>query len=100
MLRIPLTCALIALSIGPAFASSFAGTTGGSTANGASNTSGSTSGDDKVVLQARDDAAAFVASDGRVRGAHLESALRLLREKRGDARAASDMALARAILAR
>ena len=100
MLRIALTCALIAVSIAPASASSFAGTTGGSTANGASNTSGSTSGDDKVVLQARDDAAAFVASDGRVRGARLESALRLLREKRAEARVASDMELARAILAR
>lgn len=95
-----LLCALAALSTGPAFASSFAGTTGGTTANGASNTSGSTSGDDKVVLQARDDAAAFVASDGRIRGARLEAALRLLREKREDARRTSDMALAQAILAR
>lgn len=99
MLRIALACALFALPAA-AFASSFAGTTGGTTANGASNTSGSISGDDKVVLAARDDAAAFVASNGRVRGAQLESALRLLREKRDDARTASDMRLAQAILAR
>lgn len=95
-----LCCALAALPAAPAVASSFAGTTGGATSNGASNTAGSTSGDDKVVLAARDDAAAFVASDGRVRGAQLESALRLLREKRADARAASDLQLAQAILAR
>ena len=84
----------------PASASSFAGTTGGTTANGASNTSGSTSGDDKVVREARDDAAAFVASEGRVHGARLEAAMRLLRERRADARTATDMELARAILAR
>lgn len=95
-----LCCALAALPAAPALATSFAGTTGGSLANGASNTSGSTSGDDKVVLAARDDAAAFVASEGRVRGAQLEAALRLLREKRSDARAASDLQLAQAILAR
>lgn len=99
MLRSALTCALL-LSTAPALASSFAGTTGGSTANGASNTSGSTSGDDKVVMEAREDAATFVASEGRVRGARLEAALRVLREKREDARAASDMELASAILAR
>lgn len=99
MLRIALACAVLALPAA-ASASSFAGTTGGTTANGASNTSGSVSGDDKVVLAARDDAAAFVASDGRLRGAQLESALRLLREKRADARMASDMQLAHAILAR
>ena len=33
------------------------------------------------VLQARDDAASFVASDGRIRGAQLEAALRHLRER-------------------
>lgn len=100
MLRIAFICAVGAALVVPAHASSFAGTTGGTTANGASNTSGSTSGDDKVVREARDDAALFVASDGRVRGARLEAALRTLREGRRDARAASDMELARAILAR
>ncbi len=99
MTRIALICLLAALPA-TGFASSFAGTTGGTTANGASNTSGSTSGDDKIVIEARDDAAAFVASEGRVRGARLEAALRLLRGTRADARDASDMDLARAILAR
>lgn len=92
--------ALLALLALPASASSFAGTTGGITADGASNTSGSTSGDDKVVREARDDAASFVASEGRVRGARLEAALRVLRENDAEARAASDMQLARKILAR
>lgn len=91
---------LAASAVTPAVASSFAGTTGGTSAGGASNTTGSTSGDDKVVLQARDDAAGFVASDGRVRGAQFEAAVRQLRERHESARAASDMDLARAILAR
>jgi uncharacterized protein (TIGR02448 family) len=51
------------------------------------------------VLQARDDAASFIASDGRIRGAQLEAALRYLRERNADARRASDMQLAQAILA-
>jgi uncharacterized protein (TIGR02448 family) len=50
------------------------------------------------VLQARDDAASFVASDGRIRGAQLEAALRYLRERDASARRASDMQLAQAIL--
>lgn len=83
-----------------AAASSFAGTSAGASSAGASNSSGSSSGDDKVVLQARDDAALFVATDGRVRGAQLEAALRVLREHRDGARASSDLQLALAILAR
>ncbi len=51
-------------------------------------------------MQAREDAALFVASEGRVRGAQLEAALRVLRESRADSRASSDMQLAMAILAR
>ena len=82
-------CASLALSA-TAFASSFAGS---------SASSGSTSGDDKVVLRARDDAASFVASEGRIRGARLEAALRRLRERDAAAREASDMQLAQAILA-
>lgn len=101
--RTILAGALLALSI-PAFASSFAGssagTSAGASSEGSSASSGSTGGDDKVVLQARDDAAAFVASDGRLRGARLEAALRQLRESRAAARDASDMQLAQAILAR
>jgi len=94
--------ALLALSI-PAWAGSFAGSSAGSSAGassaGSSASSGSTSGDDKVVLQARDDAASFVASDGLIRGAQLEAALRLLRERDAAARDASDLQLAQAILA-
>lgn len=84
----------------PAVASSFGGTSAGASSAGSSGSSGSTSDDDKVVLQARDDAAGFVASAGRIRGAQLEAALRQLRQHRADARQASDMELAKAILAR
>jgi uncharacterized protein (TIGR02448 family) len=92
-------CALLTLGIAPAVASSFGGTTAGASSAGTSGSSGSTSGDDKLVLDARADAASFVASDGRIRGAQLEAALRQLRERRPQARNASDMELARAILA-
>lgn len=99
MLRPILLCALLALVSAPSAASSFGGTSAGSSAAGSSASSGSTSGDDKVVLQARDDAASFVATNGRIRGAQLEAALRQLRERDADARRASDMELAQAILA-
>lgn len=80
-------------------AASFAGTSAGASSAGSSGSSGSTSGDDKRVLQAREDAAGFLASDGRVRSAQLEAALRMLREQDPDARQASDLELARRILA-
>lgn len=100
MIRPILISALLACSaVTPAFAGSFSGTTAGTSAAGSSESSKSSSPNDKVVLQARDDAASFVASDGRIRGAQLESALRYLREKNADARRASDMQLAQAILA-
>lgn len=100
MTRMLLICALFACAVAPAMASSFAGTSAGASSAGSSASSGSTSGDDdKIVLQARDDAATFVASDGRIRGARLEAALRQLRERDDDARTASDMQLAQAILA-
>jgi len=87
-----------------ALASSFAGTSAGTSAGGSSassNASSDSSGnDDKVVLAARDDAASFVASDGAIRGAQLEAALRHLREQVPQARDASDLELAQAILAR
>lgn len=94
------TALALALPIAPAMASSFAGTSAGASSAGASNSASSSSGDDKLVLEARDDAALFVATDGRVRGARLEAALRALREHRADAREASDLQLAMAILAR
>jgi len=81
-------------------ASSFAGTSAGSASGASSNSSGSSSGDDKVILAARDDAAAFVASDGQIRGARLQAALVHLREQDAAARATSDLALAQALLAR
>ncbi|MGY4515849.1 uncharacterized protein (TIGR02448 family) [Lysobacter sp. HA18] len=83
-----------------ASASSFAGSSAGSSAGASSNSSGSSSGNDKVVMQARDDAAMFVATDGQVRGAQLEAALHVMREQRAEAKAASDLQLAMAILAR
>lgn len=86
-----------------AFAGSFAGTSAGTSAGGSSASSGassnSSSGSDKVVLAARDDAASFVASDGAIRGAQLEAALHVLRERVPQARDASDLELAQAILA-
>lgn len=91
---------ILALFAAPAAASSFAGTSAGSSAAGSSASSGSTSGDDKIVRQARDDAASFVASDGAIRGAMLEAALHHLRESRPDLRTRSDLQLAQAILAR
>ncbi len=99
MIRTTLICALVACSITPAFAGSFAGTSAGTSAGGTSASSNSTSGDDKVVVRARDDAASFVASDGRIRGAQLEAALLHLREHNAGAQRASDMHLAKAILA-
>ena len=101
MIRLTLTCAVLACSITPALAGSFAGTSAGSSAAGVGSSASSktTSPDYKVVLQARDDAASFVASDGRIRGAQLEAALRHLREGNAGAQRASDMQLAQAILA-
>lgn len=53
--------------------------------------------DNKVVLDARDDAAAFVASQGQIRGVQLEAALAHIRQQvpalQGD-----DLQLASAIL--
>lgn len=55
--------------------------------------------DSKVVREAHDDAATFVASEGSIRGVQLESAFNTLRERVPEARTASDQALAEAILA-
>ncbi|MCO8314316.1 DUF2388 domain-containing protein [Pseudomonas mandelii] len=52
---------------------------------------------DHKLLIARDDAAAFIASDGRLRGAQLESALIYLRRTQPKLHA-SDLELAQAIL--
>ncbi|MBA1232328.1 DUF2388 domain-containing protein [Pseudomonas viridiflava] len=53
--------------------------------------------DNKLIMAAQDDAAAFIASDGQIRGARLESALRSLRQSHEKLRA-SDLELAQAIL--
>ncbi|WP_024890588.1 DUF2388 domain-containing protein [Luteimonas huabeiensis] len=90
---------LAATAASPAVASSFAGTTAGGTSASSAGTSASSAGRDKVVVEARADAASFVASDGRIRGVRLEAALHHLRTRSPEARAASDLELARAILA-
>lgn len=53
--------------------------------------------DHKLLLAAHDDAAAFIASDGQLRGARLESALNHLRQTQPKLHA-SDLELAQAIL--
>jgi uncharacterized protein (TIGR02448 family) len=93
--------ALLALT-GTASATSFVVTTDavvgaiGATSEATSDVSSSFS-DDKIVLAARDDAAAFVASQGNIRGVRLEAALQHIRQQvttlQGD-----DMQLATAIL--
>ncbi|TDF83136.1 DUF2388 domain-containing protein [Pseudomonas sp. H9] len=55
--------------------------------------------DSKVVREARDDAASYVASNGEIRGSQLESAFDTLRQRVPEAREASDQVLAEAILA-
>lgn len=55
--------------------------------------------DSKIIREAHDDAASFVASDGEIRGARLEAALDTLRTRVPEARDASDQVLAEAILA-
>ena len=55
--------------------------------------------DSKVVLAARDDAASFVASQGEIRGAHLEAALGEIRSRVPEAADVTDLTLAEAILA-
>ena len=54
--------------------------------------------DDKIVKAARDDAASFVASQGEIRGAHLQAALTHIRAQQPQLQA-SDMQIAEANLA-
>lgn len=102
-MRLRLATVLLLACSAPAWASSSAGGTSaaGSSAGsaGSSASSDSSSGDDKLVLEARVDAASFVASNGQIRGARLEAALRSLRERDVATREASDLQLAQAILA-
>lgn len=55
--------------------------------------------DSKVVREAHDDAATFVASQGDIRGVQLEAAFSTLRDRVPEVRNASDHDLAEAILA-
>lgn len=55
--------------------------------------------DSKVVRQAHDDAASYVASNGDIHGAQLDAAFNTLRARLPEARNASDQDLAEAILA-
>ncbi|MDB6050895.1 MAG: hypothetical protein JWR17_3641 [Pseudomonas sp.] len=55
--------------------------------------------DSKVVIQAKDDAASYVASKGDIRGVQLEAAFDSLRAHLPEARNATDETLAEAILA-
>ncbi|MGN8343687.1 DUF2388 domain-containing protein [Pseudomonas sp. SMV71] len=54
--------------------------------------------DDKIVLAAKDDAAAFVASNGEIRGARMEAAFARIRDVLKDPNV-TDQQLASAILA-
>ena len=54
--------------------------------------------DDKIVREARDDAASFVATEGAIRGVKLESAFDHIRQQTPQLNA-SDAQLAQAILA-
>ena len=83
-------------------ASSFLATSdtlGASLANGVESSSdvSSSAFDDKRIVDARDEAASFVASEGNVRGAQLEEAFSWLRAQGYEH---DDLVLAQAILAR
>ncbi|NBB08624.1 DUF2388 domain-containing protein [Pseudomonas sp. SLFW] len=53
----------------------------------------------KLIVEAQDDAASYVASNGNIHGARLDAAFVTLRERLPEARNASDQDLAEAILA-
>lgn len=98
-----LTAAALFTVTGGVSASSFIATTdtlGKALANSSEWTTDLTFGDDdnKVLLAAREDAASFVASEGRIRGARLEAALQQIR-RRAPHLQADDMQLTEAILA-
>ena len=88
---------LLSLPIGSAMADTFwrnVMTSGATTAS-----SYLTSRDHKLVVAAQDDASSFVASNGEIRGPHLEAAMQQLRSANPQLQDADDMALASAILA-
>ena len=81
-------------------ASSFVATTDGivNSVDSTTDATSSTFGDDKVVREAKDDAASFVASQGAIRGVYLEAAFQHIRGKLPSLQL-DDMQLAEAILA-
>ncbi|MET1079423.1 MAG: DUF2388 domain-containing protein [Pseudomonas sp.] len=103
LIRLFALTALVAAT-GSATATSFVATTdavGGAIMESSDVTSdiSSSLNDDKLVRAARDDAAAFVASQGGIRGPQLEAALQHIRQQAPQLRA-DDLRLAEAILAR
>ena len=95
-----ITVALLTAA-GSVHASSFIGTTdavANSIVNTIDATSDATSNNNKILLDAREDAASFVGSDGQLRGARLEAALMHIRQASPELDA-TDLQLAEAILA-
>ncbi|MFJ4375735.1 DUF2388 domain-containing protein [Pseudomonas japonica] len=89
---------LLSALLGPATALAFDTTTATTVISGyATSQVSSAPFDRKWVRIARDDAALFIASDGRVRGARLEAVIRRLRQENPELHAA-DLELAQAIL--
>ncbi|MDL5601492.1 DUF2388 domain-containing protein [Bacillus subtilis] len=86
---------VLCLPFGSAFARVDAGDV--ATSAGVSASLYSTFKDHKMVIPARDDLTAFVASGGAIRGAYLESALQQVRQENPGLNA-SDEELANAIL--
>ncbi|WP_432219226.1 DUF2388 domain-containing protein [Pseudomonas kribbensis] len=96
MRRLLLVSSLVlCLPFGSAFARVDAGDV--ATSAGVSASLYSTFKDHKMVIPARDDLTAFVASGGAIRGAYLESALQQVRQENPGLNA-SDEELANAIL--
>lgn len=98
-LRLLSATALLALAT-TASAGSFVITTdwGVKALGSSSDATSSLTNDDKVILAAREDAASFVASQGAIRGAHLEAALTHIQQQQPNLQA-TDAQLAQAILA-
>ena len=105
-MRSPLIAASIALTLlaGTAQAQTLKGTSNmllnatNRTLNFTSDTTTSIR-DSKIVREAHDDAASFVATNGEIRGAQLEAAFVAVRAQYPAARDVSDQELAAAILA-
>jgi uncharacterized protein (TIGR02448 family) len=100
MLKPNYLLALCLMGAAHAQATSFVMTTDALVSLSMSATKGTSSNfkDDKIVLAAKDDAAAFVASHGEIRGVQLESALQHIRRTLPALRD-TDEQLARGILA-